>query len=224
LNAGRKRQRMPENPRLSFAPPPPPRDAEPAQTVEVVRQERADAAQRAEEERKVGERRRAREIRVRQEREAVREHEERERVQHNLETLRNLARETEGFNIRGIGGDDNNDAKNTGDGDDEDGGSDSEDDDEFEDNESEDEEEDLDLRQVRRVICMKPKTNSPLGIALKKKQDYFTSAAGLAELSRGKQWYLPESDPVSRSCYQPSQWCNQPTYDILWLRHREQHT
>jgi hypothetical protein len=137
-----------------------------------------------------------------EEQERVREHEEQERVRRHLETLRNLAREAEGFNIRGIGGDDNDDVGNDGDGgDDEVGSSASKDDDEFEDDEFVDEEEDLDLSPVRRVTPLKPKPNPPLGKALKKKQDYFSGAAGLAELKRGKQWYLPENDPVSRSCH-----------------------
>jgi hypothetical protein len=93
----------------------------------------------------------------------------------------------------------------------------SSDDDDFDDDDFEDDErdEDLDIHPRRRVTKRKPPKDSVLARALEKIKGRITSPAGKEELKRGRQWYLPESDPVSALSADAENWYRPPVFAFL---------
>jgi hypothetical protein len=106
-----------------------------------------------------------------------------------------------------------------GDDDDDDDENDDEDDDDdydFDDDESDVEDDDLDLRPRRRIMKRKPPKNSVLAIALDRIKNRITCPEGKEILRKGRQWYLPESDPVSSlSCNAENWYKEQPVFAFL---------
>jgi hypothetical protein len=108
----------------------------------------------------------------------------------------------------GRGTDDDDDDDGDGDDDDYDEGEGDDDDDDDDDDDIAD--EDLDLRPRRRVTKRKPPKDSVLFKALDEIKKKIIEGQWQVDLKRGKQWYLPESDPVSNLKESPDNWYKQP--------------